>query len=192
MEEVKGAFTVMDWSAFVGAIVGTVIAILLIVGVFLLWDYFDRRKAEVKLAVPKPGLDNLLESHIEEFILRRFDILFPGWRIYDETSTLDNVSKPKGVRYRTNAGEIDILCLDKNNDLVVIELKRNKAPDKVVAQINRYIAWVEENLAKPSQKVRGVVIAKSFNNHIHYSLSKSNQIDLWVYDWELTFERLAK
>lgn len=185
----------MDWSAVVGSVIGTTMAVLVMIGIILIWDYFDRRKAGTKSAVSKSGLDDLLESHLEEFILRRFDTLFPGWKIYDVANPNNGNSKPKGVRYRTGAGavgEIDILCIDENGDFVVIELKRNKAPDRVIAQINRYIAWVEENLAEQSQNVRGIVIAKSFNNHIHYSLSKSDQIDLWVYDWQLTFDQLAE
>ena len=181
----------MDWSAFFGAIVGVVIIVSVLFGAIFIWDYFDRRRPASNPSNSSSNLDSLLEIHLEEFIVRRFDTLFPGWKIYkNHSNTSDDKPKPsklKGIRYRTQGGEIDILCLDENDDFVVIELKRGKAPDRVVAQIDRYIAWVEKNLAKPSQKVRGIVIAKSFNNHIFYSLSKRDGIDLWIYDWQLTF-----
>ena len=54
------------------------------------------------------------------------------------TSNSNPNHKRTGIRYRTDAGEIDILCLDVKNNFVVIELKRNKAPDRVVAQVDRY------------------------------------------------------
>ena len=185
----------MDWSAFLGAIVGSIIGILGLLGSFLIWDHFDRRKTASQSKVSKSVLDDLLESHLEEFIVKKFDVLFPGWTIYDLTApnngNKSDKSKPKGVRYRTDAGEIDILCTDEDSNFVVIELKRNKAPDKVVSQVDRYIAWVEQNLAESSQSVRGVVIAKSFNNHLHYSLSRRDEIELWVYDWQLAFDRSA-
>lgn len=174
----------MDWSAFFGAIVGIVVAILVLIGAFLIWDYFDRRKIAPNSNSSNLSVDKFLESHLEEFIVKKFDILFPGWKIFGDDKPSKN-SKPKGIRYRTKAGEIDILCVDEDDNFVVIELKRNKAPDRVVAQVDRYIAWVEKELAKSEQTVRGIIIAKSFNDHIRYSVSRRSEIELMVFDWRL-------
>ncbi|MBE7550976.1 MAG: DUF1016 family protein [Anaerolineales bacterium] len=99
--------------------------------------------------------------------------------------------KPVGIRYRTEAGEVDILCLDTRNNFVVIELKRNKAPDRVVAQVDRYIAWVEKNLAQPGQRVRGLIIAKSFDKRLKFTLIQRRNIDFWIYDYQLRFDKKA-
>jgi hypothetical protein len=39
-------------------------------------------------------------------------------------------------------GIIDLLCIDYNGDLIIIELKRNKTPRDVTAQILDYASWV--------------------------------------------------
>ncbi|MDE4907176.1 endonuclease NucS [Methanogenium marinum] len=39
---------------------------------------------------------------------------------------------------------IDLLCLDRNGDIVIIELKRNKTPRDTVAQVLDYASWVQD------------------------------------------------
>lgn len=41
-------------------------------------------------------------------------------------------------------GALDLLCMDPQGDLVVIELKRNRTPREVAAQLLDYGGWVEE------------------------------------------------
>ena len=181
----------MDWSVLVGSFIGTMVGVFGIIVAFLIWDYFDRRRIKQQTSRYKPTLDDIFESQLEGFIVEHFDRLFPDWEIYNEANALTDKPTPAGVQYQTKAGIIDILCTDANRNYIVIELKKGRAPDKVVAQIDRYIAWVEQNLVQDDQSVRGIVIAKSFNNHLNYSLSRRNEIDLWVYDWQLTFDKSA-
>ncbi|MBL1130395.1 MAG: DUF91 domain-containing protein [Chloroflexi bacterium] len=183
----------MDWSAFGGAAVGAIFAVVAMIVIFAIWDYFDRRKAKndqqpTQSKPAKSPLDDILESHLEEYIIAHFGELFPGWKIVDvESDTAAKMIRPLGVRRRTEGGEIDILCTDNNGDFVVIELKRNRAPDEVVAQIDRYMAWVEQNLVQPNQQVRGIIIARKFSKHLNYTLSRRSGIDFWLYDWQLNF-----
>ena len=181
----------MDWtaagSAFAGAFVGVVVIIL----GFLTWDYFDRRKSptfdkEEPLPKVKDLHDEILERHLEELVVSNFDHLFPGWAIYSTDAIGVDNARPSGVRYRTPAGEIDLLCTDEDNNLVVIELKRNRAPDKVVSQLDRYIAWVERNIAQPGQSVRGIIVARKHSEHVVYSASRHADMELWTYDLKLT------
>ena len=41
-------------------------------------------------------------------------------------------------------GIIDLLCLDRNGDVVVVELKRHKTPRDVTAQILDYGSWIKD------------------------------------------------
>ena len=184
----------MLWSSFLGALAGTVIGVLALVGILVAWDYLTERKTQKKRASEGLStLDSILESHLEEHIVAHFDTLFPDWKIFDDspesTIDLEESSKPTGIRYRTSAGEIDILCIDRQGDFVVIELKRHKAPDKVVSQIDRYIAWVKQNLAHPGQRVKGLIIARSFGNRLSHTLSRRRGIRIWTYRWQLKFNK---
>jgi len=55
--------------------------------------------------------------------------------------------KQKGYDTKT-AGRIDLLCIDRNRDFVVIGTKKGKESDKVVGPIQRYMGWITRNLAK--------------------------------------------
>jgi len=172
----------VDWSAFAGGATGSVVIIIILVATFLIWDQYDRREnTEVKNF--RLSLSNILESQLEKQIVQDFDQLFPGWKIYNDGGR-------DGIRFHTGqkkAGEIDILCIDAEGDFVVIELKRGRAPDHVISQTDRYIAWVQKNLAKPEQKVRGIIIAKGHDSRLVYSLMRRNDVSLWEYNWELSF-----
>ncbi len=41
-------------------------------------------------------------------------------------------------------GTIDLLCLDYNGDIVIVELKRDKTPREVIAQVLDYASWVKD------------------------------------------------
>jgi restriction system protein len=43
--------------------------------------------------------------------------------------------------------------------LLVVELKKGRASDAVVGQIQRYMGYVKEELAESGQSVEGVIIA---------------------------------
>jgi len=41
-------------------------------------------------------------------------------------------------------GYIDLLCLDRNGDVVIVELKRDKTPRDITAQVLDYASWVRD------------------------------------------------
>lgn len=181
----------MDWSAFFGASVGAIVTIFVLIGGIIGWDEISRRREARKIPEKSPTVDDILESQIEEHILANFSALFPGWTVYDDQDEIAERGKPAGAYLHTDAGQIDILCLDSKENFVVVELKRNKAPDKVIAQVDRYIAWVEKNLAEPGQDVGGLIIANSLDKRLAYALSRRPNIDFWSYSWSMEFDKNA-
>ncbi len=180
-------------SAFFGAIVG----VLIIIGGFLVSDYFiERKEKQLKNADSLSSAEEILERHIEKYILEHFKELFPGWSIFDDHSELESRSgkrdTPVGVRYRTKAGEIDLLCIDQKSSLVVVELKRDRAPDRVIAQVDRYMEWVRKHLAKPDQRVRGLIITRRFDSRLFHSLQRRRDIRIWTHRWNLRFDKRPK
>jgi len=177
------------WTVFFGALAGTIIGTVIIIGAIAVWLYLTdpRRKR------PPFTLGSIPESYLEEHIVKHFDTLFPGWRIFDDTppdmANSDESRNPSGRQCHTKGGIIDLLCLDRQENLVVIELKKGRAPDRTVVQVERYINWIKENIAQPGQRVWGLIIAKSFGDRLFYALKCKRGIRIWTYDWQLKFNK---
>lgn len=103
------------------------------------------------------------EEDLQHFIEDNFDSISFGGKLRIYTDPLGR----QGLYYPTEYGEVDILALDVDDNYVVIELKRDKAADKTVNQIGRYMQWVEENLAsKKGKSVRGIIVAHRGNKSL--------------------------
>ena len=87
-----------------------------------------------------------------------------------------------GQQFPTDTGKIDILAISRNRkELLVIELKKGRASDVVVGQIQRYMGYVQEDLAEKGQTVRGIIIAFEDDLRIKRALSVTNNIDFYHY-----------
>lgn len=54
-------------------------------------------------------------------------------------------------RYIENVGFLDLLCLDGNGTLILVELKRDRAPREAVAQALDYASWLND---APAEQIR--------------------------------------
>jgi len=65
-----------------------------------------------------------------------------------------------GRQYPSDTRAIAIFAITKDRkELLVVELKKGRASDELVAQIQRYIGYVLGELTEDGQSVRGVIIA---------------------------------
>ena len=80
--------------------------------------------------MPQSPLD--LEIRIQRWLERDISILTPGLLV---------IGKEVETEF---GGFIDLLCLDRVGDLVVVELKRDKTPREITAQTLDYGSWVSE------------------------------------------------
>ncbi|GAG87486.1 unnamed protein product, partial [marine sediment metagenome] len=84
----------------------------------------------------------------------------------------------------TKGNIIDLMCLDRKGDLVVVELKKHSA-NQTVGQLARYITDVREKRAKPTQKVRGLILALDIDEQLVMS---ARGVDFEVALCQLTFD----
>ncbi len=119
-----------------------------------------------------------LEKHLEDFLVQNWKQTELGkhYDIYEEDGEL------VGQQYPTDTGEIDILAISKDKkNLLVVELKKGRASDNVVGQIQRYMGYVLEELVEENQNVKGVIIAKEDDLKIKRALYVTNNIEFYKY-----------
>jgi predicted Mrr-cat superfamily restriction endonuclease len=126
-----------------------------------------------------------MEKYLEEIIVRNFGVLFKNQlTLYkDEEGNIGQQYPIIGVDGK-EIGQIDILAIEpKTNSYVVIELKKGRESGKVVGQILTYMGWVQDNLCKEGQKVKGLIVCKEKDERLKYALKLvSDFIDLKFYD----------
>lgn len=119
-----------------------------------------------------------LEKHLEDFLIKNWKhtILGKKYDVYEVDGEL------VGQQYPTDTGNIDILAISKDHkEILVIELKKGRASDNVVGQIQRYMGYVQEELLENGQTVRGAIIALEDDLRIKRALSVVNNIDFYKY-----------
>ena len=88
-----------------------------------------------------------------------------------------------GQQYPSDTGPIDILAISKDKKkLLVVELKKGRVSDVVVGQIQRYMGYVQDELAEGDQEVHGVVIALEDDIRLRRALSVTKNIEYYSYN----------
>lgn len=119
-----------------------------------------------------------LELHLEEFLVQNWSNTLLGreYDIFEEDGEL------AGRQYPSDTGPMDILAVRKDGkELLVVELKKGRASDVVVGQIQRYMGYVLEELAEEGQEVRGVIIALEDDLRLRRALRVTRNIDFYRY-----------
>lgn len=120
----------------------------------------------------------MLEKHLEDFLVQNWKQTELG-NSYD---IIEDNGELVGQQYPTDTGPIDIFAMSKDRrELLVVELKKGRASDNVVGQIQRYMGYVKEELAEDNQVVKGVIVALEDDLRIKRALSIANNIEFYRY-----------
>ena len=120
-----------------------------------------------------------LEEHLQSFLIRNWDntLLGKNYKIFEEEG------QSIGVEYQTDNGYIDILAISNDKKvLLVIELKRGRASDRVVGQILNYMGYISSEVAESDQTVRGCIIALEDDQRIRNALRIVDNIEFYKYE----------
>lgn len=119
-----------------------------------------------------------MEKHLEDFLIKNWKNTPLGskYDIYEEEGELI------GQQYPSDTGPIDILAISKDKKtLLVIELKKGRASDVVVGQIQRYMGYIKEEVAEANQIVKGVIIGLDSDTRLKRALSVTSNIEFYRY-----------
>lgn len=99
---------------------------------------------------------------------------------WEETSFGSEFNAP--VRqFQSDTGPIDLLAKAKDgNSFLILELKRDKATDKALGQLQRYMGYAVKNLCFRGQSVRGVIVAQRPDQALENALLVNPMIELWL------------
>lgn len=107
----------------------------------------------LKLARAKSDPEFAYESFLHHYCARHLSEIEDGLTLYQK-------GRVSGLEVSVSGRFIDVLAIDSTGALVVIELKRSLGHQEVLTQLLGYMAWVRKHLAKPSHRVRGIIIAR--------------------------------
>jgi len=97
-----------------------------------LWKVTSDRKNLVEIPAETIGFEDWVEDWLEDWLESDISALDPDLMVI-------------GRQVPTSfGGKIDLLCLDRAGDLVVVELKKARTPRKVTAQGLEYASWVKD------------------------------------------------
>ena len=125
------------------------------------------------------------ESDLRDFLAKNPSLIEPGLHLYQEEG-ITGIEFPVGGRF------IDILAVDSQSDLVVVELKVSRGYDRVVGQLLRYMAWIVKHHAEPTQKVRGIIIAREITEDLMLACSALPGVELYEYELSVTLRRIQQ
>ena len=118
-----------------------------------------------------PKSSFLLEKHLEDYIIKNWGNieLNQNYDIHKENNKLC-------TQYQTGSGPLDILAISKDkNEFLVIELKKGRASDIVLGQIQRYMGHIKKNLAE-NKSVKGLIIALEDDKNLKDAVSVAPNI----------------
>ena len=123
------------------------------------------------------------ESALRDYLSQNLHLIEPGLTLYNR----DNIS---GIEYQAGSGRIDLLAIDKNNILVVIELKLAESKDKVMGQLLRYKGWVANNLSEANSYVRGMIIGYDVSPDLYLAASQVQNVELFKYSLSVKIQKV--
>lgn len=118
---------------------------------------FEDEEAREEPQTTRPSTNNnqfssekLLEDELILRLERGSDVFGIPLRVYERKGAY-------GRQFIIPAGRLDILAVDDDENLYVIEVKKDSGYDDAYAQTLRYIEWLEENMVKDGQTVQGII-----------------------------------
>ena len=130
-----------------------------------------------------PSSSFALEKHLEDYICKNWDTTIFG-RNYNKYEN--------GRLFPTETGPLDILALrNDEKEFLVLELKRDKANEAVVAQTLRYMGYIKSKLATKKESVRGCIIATEEDIGLTYALAVTPNIDFYKYKIDFSLDKVS-
>lgn len=101
------------------------------------------------------------------------------------------VYKRKGIygrQYSFQGGRLDVLCEDNDENLYIIELKKDAGYSDVYKQISDYLDWFEKHKVKKGKKVYGIICLNDPDKALIDKVHKDSRMSL--YNYQISYTKL--
>jgi len=148
-----------------------------------LWEVKD----DIPMLLPKSKLN--LEARLEKWILKDVSLISDDLLIIGQQVATDY------------GGFIDLLAIDSDGNLVILELKRDKTPRDIVAQVLDYASWIEtigaskiEEISKDFLNVDSLedVFRNKFKKDLPEVLNERHRMYIVASELDASSERIVK
>lgn len=131
-----------------------------------------------------------------------FEARLEKW-LDENISVLSNDLLIIGRQIKTIGGYLDLLCIDRKGDLVIVELKRDKTPREVTAQILDYASWIKDlGSVEIAEMANSYLVAKNttfeeafnkkFGQEIPDAINVSHSMLIVASEFDESTERIIK
>ena len=148
------------------------------------FDLHSQQSLEEEAPTEEAALETTLslERDLQEYLSRDLGQLEPGLRLFTDEGL-------PGREVSTEAGKIDILAKDREDRLVVVELKASKASYGVLGQILSYMASIKSEIG--AGRVRGIIVAEDFDKKLRLAVTEVSNVSLVKYKVNFDFEKIV-
>jgi hypothetical protein len=110
------------------------------------------------------------------------DILAKDLEAIETGLILYKSDENNGIKYPAGGKYIDILAMDKDGNYVVIEIDYGRGYETKIGEVLRNKNWIEKNIAKAGQKVRGIIISNEITEDLMMACINLSEIELYEYE----------
>ena len=121
------------------------------------------------------------EADLRDFLAQNPTRIEPGLKLYASGGK-------SGVEYSIEGGFIDLLMVDRDERLVVIELKVGRGRNRAIGQLLYYMGWVDKTLG--NAPCRGMVIAKEISDDLKIAVQRVPGVSLHKYSLSVSVQQV--
>jgi len=124
------------------------------------------------------------EEDLKNYLISNLSLIENGLKLYVDKNGVEGIEYSVDEKHK----RIDILGIDKNNNLVIIELKVGKGYEKVIGQCLYYKNKLMENLCL--DKIRTIIIARKLDERLKIAVKGLNDFELFEYSLNVTLIKI--
>ncbi|MBN1328276.1 MAG: endonuclease NucS [Candidatus Heimdallarchaeota archaeon] len=107
--------------------------------------------------------------------------------LYNNPTIIDKDFQPTTREYETPFGFLDLRGVDREGNIIVIEVKKRNATPADAHQLKRYVEYFQEI---EKVKVRGILVAKDFSQKV-MAVLQANNLEAVAVPWQEIFPSLS-